>query len=341
MTITGIGLLDGNGKGVVTFNGTPAPIISQSSTSVQVHVPAGATSGPVSVYANGNIVKSSTGFTVTAPQIDNINPNYGAPAALIKITGTNFGPTHGNSSVTVGGALSYVVSWSNTLIAILVPTRATTGNIVVTADRESSNGAAFTFYPYPEVSGFSPSGGAVGTPVTITGIGLLDGEGNGVVTFNGTSAPIISQSRTSVQVHVPAGATSGPVSVYANGNIVKSSTGFTVTAPQIDNINPTYGAPAAFITVTGTGFGATQGNSYVALNRARCQVTAWSDTSITFRVPSGASSSNVTIGVAGGNQRWRRLHLLFIPYYRHGFARKWYGRHSGNHHRQQPPRRRQ
>ena len=62
-----------------------------------------------------------------------ISPNYGAPAALIEITGSNFGATQGDGSVTVGGAPSRVVSWSNTAIAIQVPSRATTGNVVVTA----------------------------------------------------------------------------------------------------------------------------------------------------------------------------------------------------------------
>ena len=81
-----------------------------------------------------------------------------------------------------------MVSWSNTAIAILVPSRATTGNIVVTADGESSNGEPFTFYSYPAITGISPLSGPVGTPVTITGTNLLDGGNNATVTFNGTPA---------------------------------------------------------------------------------------------------------------------------------------------------------
>ncbi len=228
VTITGSGLLDGEGHGVVTFNGIPATILSQSSTSIQVDVPTGATSGPISVRANGVTVKSSTSFTVMGPEISSINPNYGAPAALIEIAGTNFGATQGSGSVTVGGAPSYIVSWSNTMISILVPSRAPTGSIMVTAGGAASNGAAFTFYPYPTITNVSPGSGPVGTAVTITGSGLLDGEGHGVVTFNGIPATILSQSSTSIQVDVPTGATSGPVSVRANGVTVKSSSTFTV-----------------------------------------------------------------------------------------------------------------
>ena len=225
VTITGIGLQDGGGNGLVTFNGAPAAILSQTSNSIQVDVPAGAATGPITVRANGDTVHSSASFDVSGPipQINGISPNYGAPAAAISITGTNFGAIRGAGSVTIGGAPSYVVSWSNTAIVIQVPSAAATGNLVVTAGGGSSNGVPFTFYPYPSMTGFSPSGGAVGTPVTITGIGLQDGGGNGPVTFNGAPAAILSQTSTSIQVDVPAGADTGPVSVRANGDTVYSS----------------------------------------------------------------------------------------------------------------------
>jgi uncharacterized Zn-binding protein involved in type VI secretion len=229
VTITGTGLLDGEGNGVVTFNGIPAAILSQSSTSIQVDVPAGATTGPVSVHANGDTVKSFANFTVTSPQISGINPNYGAPAAPITITGINFGATQGNGVVTVGGAPSYVASWSNTAISILVPSRATTGNIVVTVAGVSSNGEPFTFYPYPAITDISPLSGPVGTPVTITGTALLDGGNKATVTFNGTPAAILGDTSTNITVDVPTGATTGPVDIRVNGIPINGAGVFTVT----------------------------------------------------------------------------------------------------------------
>ncbi len=232
VTINGTGLIDGEGNGVVTFNGTPAKILSTPTSTgiLQVDVPAGATTGPISVHANGDTVKTFGDFTVIPPQISGISPNYGAPAALIKITGNNFGASQGNGSVTVGGAQARVVSWMNTLISITVPSNATTGNIVVTAGGETSNGVPFSFHPYPAIAGVWPVSGSVETLVTINGTGLIDGEGNGVVTFNGTPATILSQSSTTgiLQVDVPAGATTGPISVHANGDTVKTLGDFTV-----------------------------------------------------------------------------------------------------------------
>ena len=312
VTITGFGLLDAQGNATVAFNGVPALIFSNTSGSILATVPAAATTGPVTVRINGVTLKTSTSFTVTNPFITSISPSYGAPAALISIAGTNFGATQGNGSVTVGGAFSRVVSWSNTLISIAVPGNATTGNIVVTAGA-SSNGAPFTFYPYPAINAISPEIGGIGTRVTITGISLLDGRNSAAVTFNGIPATILGQSSTSIQVDVPVGATTGPISVFVNGNTIKSSSAFNVVPPpQISGISPSYGAPAAFINITGSNFGAAQGNGYAIVGDAFSEVTAWSNTAITIRVPSRASTGNLVVNVGGATSNGAPF--TFYPY---------------------------
>jgi hypothetical protein len=100
---------------------------------------------------------------------------------------------------------------------------------VVRVSGESSNGEAFTFYPYPAIATVSPGSGAVGTPITITGSNLLDGGGNAIVTFNGIPAAISSDSSGSIQVTIPTGATSGRMLVKVNGVTVIASTNLTVT----------------------------------------------------------------------------------------------------------------
>ena len=310
VTITGTSLLDGGNKATVTFNGTPAAIISDTSTTIMVDVPTGATTGPVGVRVNGIPLSAGT-FTVTSPQLSSISPNYGAPAALIQIAGNGFGATQGNSFVTVGGAPSHIVSWSNTAIAIQVPSRATTGNIVVTVGGASSNGEPFTFYPYPAITGISPLGGPVGTPVTITGTALLDGGNKATVTFNGTPAAIISDTTTTIMVDVPTGATTGPVDLRVNGIPLSAGT-FTVTSPQISSISPNYGAPAALIQIAGNGFGATQGNSFVTVGGAPSHIVSWSNTAIAIQVPSRATTGNIVVTVGGASSNGEPF--TFYPY---------------------------
>ena len=72
-------------------------------------------------------------------------------------------------------------------------------------------GPSFDLQTTPTVSGFSPTGGAVGTSVVITGSGFTDAAD---VQFDGTSGSAFSiDSDTQITATVPSGATSGPISV--------------------------------------------------------------------------------------------------------------------------------
>ncbi len=291
------------GAATVTLHGAAAIITSQTASQIQVNVPPDATSGEVLVVVNGITLVATPNFVVT-PHIDSISPNYGAPAAFVTITGSNFGATQGYGYITIGGAVAEVTSWSPTSIAIRVPSRATTGNVMVIADGGSSNGVPFTFYFFPAITGFSAASAAVGSPVTIVGANLLDGGNLATVAFNGISATILSDSSTGIQVDVPQGATTGTVTVHVNGDTIIGSTDFDVAGlpvPQISGISPNYGAPAAFIEIAGTNFGATQGGGFVTIGDAPSEVVAWSNTMIVVRVPFRATTSNVVVTAGGGS----------------------------------------
>src|ERR1039458_1905942 len=64
--------------------------------------------------------------------------------------------------------------------------------------------------PAPAITGFSPSSGAAGTSVVITGTNLVFATN---VTFNGTSASFSIDSTAQITAAVPAGATSGLIRV--------------------------------------------------------------------------------------------------------------------------------
>jgi hypothetical protein len=210
-------LLDGDGKASVAFNGTPAAVLSNTADSIQVAVPAGATSGQLIVEVNNVAIYALQNFVVTPnlPHVTGISPNYGAIAAVIQISG-NFDATQGSGYVTVGGGVAQVTAWSSSQIKIRAPYSGSTGNVIVRQDGNTSNGVPFTLYPSPTITNVSVSGGAPGTAVTITGTNLLDGGGKASVTFDGVSAPIISATATSIQVTVPTGATSGRVIMEVN-----------------------------------------------------------------------------------------------------------------------------
>src|SRR6267143_219820 len=114
----------------------------------------------------------------------------------------------------------------------------------------------------PSITSLSPTSGAVGASVTITGTNFGTTQGTSTVTFNGTTATAItSWNATTITATVPTGATTGNVVVHAGGVNSNGSSFTIVPAPSITNLSPTTGAVASSVTITGTNFGTTQGAS--------------------------------------------------------------------------------
>ena len=112
-----------------------------------------------------------------------LSPTSGAVGASVTITGTNFGSTQGTSTVTFNGTTATTItSWSATSIVATVPTGATTGNVVVNASGVNSNGVSFTVVASPSITSLSPTSGAVGASVTITGTNFGATQGTSTVT---------------------------------------------------------------------------------------------------------------------------------------------------------------
>jgi len=87
----------------------------------------------------------------------------------------------------------------------------------------------WSFAVSPSISSLSPTTGAVGASVTITGINFGSPQGSSTVAFNGTAATPATWSANSIVVPVPVGAISGPISVTV-GSQTAYSPFFTVGA---------------------------------------------------------------------------------------------------------------
>lgn len=73
-------------------------------------------------------------------------------------------------------------------------------------------------------------------------------------------------------------------------------------APSITSLSPTSGPVGTSVTITGSAFGTTQGNSTVKFNGTTATtITSWSATSIVATVPSGATTGNVVVRVSNSN----------------------------------------
>jgi IPT/TIG domain/Bacterial Ig-like domain (group 2)/Beta-propeller repeat/Galactose oxidase, central domain len=273
------------------------------------------TSGAFQTSLNGSsdaFIAKLTALPI--PMISSLSPLSGPNGAQITINGLNFGSSQGSSTVTFGTDTAPIVSWSDTAIVAQVPAFAPIGflQVTVTTLLEASNSEPFTVTnPHPVISSLSPTSGAPGTLVTITGSQFGSTQGQSV-NFNGVSAPISSWSDTSITVHVPAGATTGNVTVTSGTNLTSNGVNFTVPliVTGLSLISGPVGAP---VTITGTGFGAAQGSSTVSFNGTTATVTNWSASSVVVKVPSGATTGNIAVSVLGANSNGIAFTVLPTP----------------------------
>jgi len=147
----------------------------------------------------------------------------GKVGKTIEILGQGFTMT---TTVSFNGTAATPIVKSGTYLTVAVPNGATTGFVRVT----TSSGTLTSnkrFRVTPQVRSFSPTSGAMGTTVTITGVSLKQTTS---VTFGGAKATMFTvNSDTQVTATVPTAAVSGVIAITTPGGIAKSAATFAVT----------------------------------------------------------------------------------------------------------------
>ena len=165
----------------------------------------------------------------------------------------------------------------------------------------------------PTIASFTPTTGAAGATVTVTGTNFIGATG---ATLNGVAVTgFMVMSATSVMFNVPAGATSGAIAVTTPNGTATSSTNFTVTGgaavPTITSFTPTSGPVGTVVTVTGTNFGGATGATINGT--AGTAFMAMSATSVMFTVPTGATSGVITVTTPGGTATSSTPFTVTVP----------------------------
>src|SRR5262249_34019262 len=141
----------------------------------------------------------------------------------VKILGQGFA---GTTAVSFNGTPASFVVVSDTFIQAIVPDHATSGFVMVKTAMSTLTSNR-TFLVKPQITGFSPDLGAVGTTVVITGISL---KRTSKVTFDGVVATNFGvDSDSQITVSVPAGAQTGRIGITTIGAPVYSNGAFAVT----------------------------------------------------------------------------------------------------------------
>jgi hypothetical protein len=183
---------------------------------------------------------------------------------------------------------------------------ATSGEYVLTARATDSEGAVGTSPPVkqfvlsgsgaPGISSLSPTSGAVGSVVTITGSNFAEVM---AVRFNGFDAATFTvDSLTQITATVPTTANTGPVTVVtANRGTATGGTFTVLQSPVL--ISQVYGA--------GGNFGATRNSDYVELYNRSDATVSLAGWSVQY---AGASGTTWSVGSLSGSIAPGKYHLV-------------------------------
>ncbi|WP_201987385.1 IPT/TIG domain-containing protein [Hymenobacter rubidus] len=234
-----------------------------------------------------------------APTVTGVSPTSGSVGTVVTVTGNNF---TGATSVRFNGITASFSGVTATSIIATVPGGATTGPIsVVTPGGTGVSATTFVVNPVPVISSFTPTRGYEGTVVTLTGTNF---GGLTSVRFNGLNAPgfIVNGAGNSVTVRVPAGATSGLISVTSPSGTQSSAANFAACGPAPVRAGFTFlggNQTSAFYLSTGT---ATWTGA-----QANCQAAGGN----LAKIPDAATSA-LLVTATGGIKYWIGLNDVAV-----------------------------
>jgi uncharacterized protein YraI len=308
VSISGLNLAPGGQAPQVLFGSTKASSVAcSSSTSCVATAPPGTGSVQVTVVTAFGTSNGLVFQYVSSPTVSAISPSSGLVSGgiTVTITGSNFVAV---SQVSFGSqpAASFTVD-SSTQITAVAPASQSPGPVDVTVTNpagtsSTSSADVFTYVlPPPQLSSISPNQGPTsgGITVTLSGSNFYTSPGATQVYFGSVRASGVScGSSSQCTATAPPGTGVVQVTVVTPGG-TSNGQPFTYYGTFISALSPTSPGVMGVLTISGSGFGTSQGAGYVRLydantkvswgapgNEAYFEVLSWSDTQIKVQVPS-------------------------------------------------------
>lgn len=277
-------------------------------TFIDAVVPTGIPKGgcQIKLINNYGSVVSTQWFQYGSPTVTSWSPKTGPDGTAIIITGTNLQYVN---SATVGGVATNASNTADGKTASVNVWEVLTGSVVLYsssqvyppyAGYQLTLSGTYTVPP-PVITSFSPTSGPAGTVVTINGTNLIGGGActydplhcNGDVYFNGILVPktggqFITYTNTQYQVVVPAGNTSGPISLRNYLGTAYSSTNFNPSATTTYTAQTTLNAGNSVTT-----YYSTDGTNWISFS----SVTLQSTQAVAFKGNFTAASGTYYAGI--------------------------------------------
>ena len=328
ITLTGTGFGSTQGASGVFLNGVSTTINSWSGMSISVTVPAGATSGDL-------IVSVAPSFNDSNPVEFNVSANPLPSGWLDQDVGSvsvGGSASYTGGVFTVQGAGYTIASYpgtsdtfhfvyqplsgDGTIVARIISDPGSSGQagVMIRDSLDASAANAFTafvvangipfFFDRPaatEAENNTQSSTALSVPcwvkVVRSGVNLYGYQSADGVNWVQIGWP--QAVNLGSDIYVGLAVDSGNVNTLSTATFDNVSvTSASAPSPMISSVSATTGAVGSQVTINGSSFGSTQGNSAVVLNDVPVTINTWSDTSISITIPAGATSGYLTVATA-------------------------------------------
>jgi hypothetical protein len=288
----------------VSFNGTAAVVSSATETQIVTTVPAGATTGLISVTIAAGSDASDVPFVVaaTGPVVTGFTPNIGAAGTAVTVTGENFETTTHSNRAKFNGTLAAITAATATSISTSVPTSATSGRISVTTPLGQGISANDFFVPpspYTAADVEMTARMAIGETKLVT---INTANKIALIIFDGVAGQQISLQMTGVTISSSSVTVLNPNgTTFASAGSVGTGGGFIDTKTL--GVTGTY---TIMVDPQSTNTGSMTLNLFNIVN-VNATITAGGSTPITIVTPgqnaevtfTGVSGQHVSLSVSG------------------------------------------
>jgi hypothetical protein len=296
VVVTGLNFTAASAVAIGSVNASDFTI--SNNNIIRVTIPANASTDFITVSPPSGTLLSPTQSPLTfriLPTVSGFSPAFGPVNTLVTLTGSALNERTAGPIISVGGGI--VISFGTVspgTVTFNVPATAASGPITVT----TTNGSATStdiFYLPASITSFTPTSGAPGTIVTLTGKNFTNAS---VVSFNGVdAASFVVTNNTTLGAIVPAGVASGKISITTPAGTTNSA-GVFFAAPTITDFTPNHGLPGTTVLITGTSFTNASDVSFNGTPAASFVVT--NNTTLSAVVPVGVTTGKITVTAPGG-----------------------------------------
>ncbi|SOD13344.1 IPT/TIG domain-containing protein [Pedobacter xixiisoli] len=293
VTVEGEGFGTAIDKYSATVSGKAVEVISATSNTLVMRMPAGGSTGLLSLKYEEQSFEVGQ-YTYQELSIKTVFPANGPAGSQIRITGEGFSSIKDPVTVLINGKPALVVSVSDNIIVAEVPADAGFGPITVKVNGKESTGQNFI---YQAVSSIKPLTGGKNTKVTINGVGFENLVAGNIVDFNGKSATVVEATDSRLVVLAPDGVSTGPLSVTINGQKITGPVFNVVGAPSIEVVTPLSGPRGSDMTISGTLFSTVLDENQVYINNVLVPIQSATAGQLKLVIPGGTGTGAIRVVV--------------------------------------------